>query len=99
MVVIASLRRIAAENTRLSIKIWVRRDGDQYSEKSVAGAAAHVRAARDRSISRREALSAAAMAGADRADARSRRRRALRGLLPVFGRLPRGLHRAAGDRG
>ncbi len=29
------------------------------------------------------------MARADRADARSRRRRALRGLLPVFGGLPR----------
>src|SRR5262245_60887684 len=72
---------------------------DQYSEKSVAGAAAHVPAARDGSISRRKALPAAAMARADRADARPRRRRALRGLLLVFGGLPGGLHRAAGDRG
>src|SRR5262247_1036513 len=45
---------------------------DQYPKKSVAGAAAHVRAARDGSISRREALSAAPMARADRAEARSR---------------------------
>src|SRR4030095_9318421 len=77
----------------------IERRDDQYSEKSVAGAAAHLPAARDGSISRREALPAAAMARADCADARSRRRRAMRGLLPVFGGLPRGLHRAAGDRG
>src|SRR4029434_10170052 len=77
----------------------VERRDDQYSEKSVAGAAAHIPSARDGSISRREALPSAAMARADRADARAGRRRALRGLLPVFGGLPRGLHRAAGDRG
>src|SRR5215475_7865721 len=64
----------------------------------MAGAAALVPAARDSSISRREALPAPAMARADCADARSRRRRALRGLLPVLGGLPSGLHRAAGDR-
>src|SRR5262245_23781153 len=72
---------------------------DQYSEKSVAGAAARFPTARDGSIPRREALPAAAMARADCADARSRRRRALRGLLPVLGGMPRGLHRPAGDRG
>src|SRR5882672_1269760 len=71
---------------------------DKYSEKPVAGVAALVPAARDGSISRRETILAAAMARADCADARSRRRRALRGLLPVLGGLPRGLHRAAGDR-
>ena len=44
-------------------------------------------------------LPAAALARADRPDARPRRRRALRGLLPLRRRLPGGLHRAPGDRG
>ncbi len=41
----------------------------------------------------------AALARAHRAHPRPRRRGALRGLLPVRGGLPGGLHRAAGDRG
>ena len=44
-------------------------------------------------------LPAAALARADHPLARPGRRGALRGLLPVRGRLPGGLHRPAGDRG
>jgi hypothetical protein len=38
----------------------------------------------------------AALEGADRPDPRSRRRRALRGMLPLLRRVSRGLHRPAG---
>ena len=44
-------------------------------------------------------LPAAALPRSHRPHARPRRRRALRGLLPVLGRLPGRLHRPAGDRG